>query len=77
MRQFDPEDVSASVQTVVDLCEKMERTKSVTDALRASVALSVMKLIIGDKFDELPAFSRWLQTARQIVDEHDKEEKKK
>ena len=68
MKAFDAEDISTSVDKVVQLCQKLEESKDYATALQALAALSCMKLIVGqDKFDGLPAFSRWLALANDIV----------
>ena len=68
MKTFDAEDISTSVDKVVQMCQKLEETKDYATALQALAALSCMKLIVGqDKFDGLPAFSRWLALANDIV----------
>ena len=72
---FDAEDISTSVDRVVDLCQKLEEEKDYATALQALAALSCMKLIVGqDKFDSLPAFSRWLDLANDIVKKNEKKE---
>ena len=77
MKAFDAEDISTSVDKVVELCQMLEEDKSYTLALQALATLSVMKLIIGqDKFDNLPAFSRWLKMADDIVKEEMKKDAK-
>ena len=74
-KMFDAEDISTSVDRVVDLCQKLEEEKDYTTALHALAALSCMKLIVGqDKFDSLPAFSRWLALANDIVKKNEKKE---
>ena len=74
---FDAEDISTSVDRVVELCQQLEETKDYDTALHALAALSCMKLIVGeDKFDGLPAFSRWLKIADDIVKEEMKKEAK-
>lgn len=74
---FDAEDISTSVDRVVELCQQLEETKDYSTALQALAALSCMKLIIGEnKFDGLPAFSRWLALANDIVKEEMKKEAK-
>ena len=74
---FDAEDISTSVDRVVELCQQLEETKDYSTALHALAALSCMKLIVGeDKFDGLPAFSRWLKIADDIVKEEMKKEAK-
>ena len=76
-KMFDTEDISTSVDKVVELCQKLEETKDYATALHALAALSCMKLIVGqDKFDGLPAFSRWLKIADDIVKEEMKKEAK-
>lgn len=78
MKMFDEEDVSNSVDRVVALCEELEETKTYEVALRALAALSCMKLVVGqDKFDNLPAFSRWLHIAAQVVTDEEKRQEKK
>ena len=73
MKAFDAEDISTSVDKVVELCQKLEETKDYDTALHALAALSCMKLIVGpDKFDSLPAFSRWLALANDIVKKNEK-----
>ena len=73
MKAFDSEDISTSVDKVVQLCQKLEEEKDYDTALHALAALSCMKLIVGqDKFDGLPAFSRWLALANDIVKKNDK-----
>ena len=73
MKAFDAEDISASVDKVVELCQKLEESKDYDTALHALAALSCMKLIVGpDKFDGLPAFSRWLALANDIVKKNEK-----
>ena len=68
MKAFDAEDISTSVDKVVQMCQKLEESKDYDTALQALAALSCMKLIVGqDKFDGLPAFSRWLALANDIV----------
>ena len=70
---FDAEDISTSVDRVVELCQKLEEEKDYDTALQALAALSCMKLIVGqDKFDSLPAFSRWLALANDIVKKNEK-----
>ena len=77
MKAFDAEDISTSVDRVVELCQQLEETKDYSTALHALAALSCMKLIIGEnKFDGLPAFSRWLKIADDIVKEEMKKEAK-
>ena len=74
---FDAEDISTSVDKVVELCQQLEESKDYSTALHALAALSCMKLIIGEnKFDGLPAFSRWLKIADDIVKEEMKKEAK-
>ena len=73
MKAFDAEDISTSVDRVVELCQKLEEEKDYATALQALAALSCMKLIVGqDKFDSLPAFSRWLALANDIVKKNEK-----
>ena len=73
MKAFDAEDISTSVDKVVELCQKLEESKDYSTALQALAALSCMKLIVGqDKFDGLPAFSRWLALANDIVKKNEK-----
>ena len=73
MKAFDAEDISTSVDKVVELCQQLEETKDYATALHALAALSCMKLIVGeDKFDGLPAFSRWLALANDIVKKNEK-----
>ena len=73
MKAFDSEDISTSVDKVVELCQKLEETEDYSTALQALAALSCMKLIVGqDKFDGLPAFSRWLALANDIVKKNEK-----
>ena len=73
MKAFDAEDISTSVDKVVQLCQKLEEEKDYSTALQALAALSCMKLIVGeDKFDGLPAFSRWLALANDIVEKNEK-----
>ena len=70
---FDAEDISTSVDKVVELCQKLEETEDYATALQVLAALSCMKLIIGEsKFDGLPAFSRWLALANDIVKKNEK-----
>ena len=70
---FDAEDISTSVDRVVELCQQLEETKDYSTALQALAALSCMKLIIGEnKFDGLPAFNRWLALANDIVKKNEK-----
>ena len=72
-KMFDAEDINTSVDRVVYLCQKLEEEKDYATALQALAALSCMKLIVGqDKFDSLPAFSRWLALANDIVKKNDK-----
>ena len=73
MKAFDAEDISTSVDKVVELCQKLEESKDYATALQALAALSCMKLIVGqDKFDGLPAFNRWLAIANDIVNKNEK-----
>ena len=73
MKAFDAEDISTSVDKVVELCQQLEEEKDYDTALQALAALSCMKLIIGEnKFDNLPAFSRWLALANDIVKKNEK-----
>ena len=73
MKAFDAEDISTSVDKVVQLCQQLEETKDYDTALHVRAALSCMKLIVGqDKFDGLPAFSRWLALANDIVKKNEK-----
>ena len=73
MKTFDAEDISTSVDKVVEICQKLEESKDYATALQALAALSCMKLIVGqDKFDGLPAFSRWLALANDIVKNNEK-----
>lgn len=72
-KMFDVEDVSTSVDRIVELCQKLEEAKDYATALQALAALSCMKFIVGqDKFDNLPAFNRWLNLANVIVIENEK-----
>ena len=78
MKTFDAEDISASVDRIVEWCQAFEEAKDYLTALRVLTALSCMKLIIGEnKFDNLPAFSRWLKMADDVVKEEMKKEAKK
>ena len=73
MKAFDAEDISTSVDKVVEMCQKLEEAKDYATALQALAALSCMKLIVGEeKFDNLPAFSRWLALANDIVKKNEK-----
>ena len=64
MKACDAEDISTSVDKVVEMCQKLEETKDYDTALQALAALSCMKLIVGEeKFDNLPAFNRWVNEA--------------
>ena len=73
MKAFDAEDISTSVDKVVQLCQKLEEERDYATALQALAALSCMKLIVGqDKFDGLPAISRWLALANDIVKKNEK-----
>lgn len=75
MKIFDVEDISASVDRVVQLCQTLEDERNYQTALTALAALSCMKLLIGpEKFEGLPAFSRWLKLANDIVNEDTKKE---
>ena len=77
MKAFDAEDISTSVDKVVEICQQLEESKDYATALQALAVLSCMKLIIGqEKFDNLPAFSRWLKMADDIVKEEMKKEAK-
>ena len=77
-KMFDAEDISTSVDKVVELCQKLEEEKDYATALQALAALSCMKLIIGEnKFDSLPAFSRWLKLANVIVINNENKESDK
>lgn len=72
-KMFDADDVSASVDRIVELCQKLEEAKDYATALQALAALSCMKFIVGqEKFDNLPAFNRWLNLANVIVVENEK-----
>ena len=72
---FDVEDISTSVDNVVELCQKLEEAKDYATALQALAALSCMKLIVGqEKFDNLPAFNRWMNLANVIVVNNEKKE---
>ena len=72
---FDAEDISTSVDNVVELCQKLEEAKDYATALQALAALSCMKLIVGqEKFDNLPAFNRWMNLANVIVVNNEKKE---
>ena len=73
MKAFDAEDISTSVDNVVELYQKLEESKDYATALHVLAALSCMKLIVGqEKFDNLPAFSRWLALANDIVKKNEK-----
>ena len=75
MKAFDAEDISTSIDKVVQMCQKLEETKDYATALQALAALSCMKLIVGqDKFDGLPTFSRWLALANDIVWNNEKKQ---
>ena len=78
MKTFDADDISTSVDRIVEWCQAFEESKDYLTALRVLTALSCMKLIIGEnKFDNLPAFSRWLKMADDVVKEEMKKEAKK
>ena len=78
MKAFDAEDISTSVDKVVELCQRLEESKDYSTALQALAVLSCMKLIVGkENFDSLPAFSRWLKMADDIVKEEMEKEAKK
>ena len=73
MKAFDAEDISTSVDKVVELCQQLEEEKDYDTALQALAALSCMKLIVGeDKLDGLPAVRRWLALANDIVKKKEK-----
>lgn len=77
MKAFDAEDISTSVDKVVEICQQLEESRDYATALQALAVLSCMKLIIGqEKFDNLPAFSRWLKIADDIVKEEMEKEAK-
>ena len=68
MKAFDAEDISTSVDNVVELSQKLEESKDYATALQVLAALSCMKIIVGqEKFDNLPAFNRWMNLANVIV----------
>ena len=68
MKAFDAEDISTSVDKVVELSQKLEESKDYATALQVLAALSCMKIIVSqEKFDNLPAFNRWLNLANVIV----------
>ena len=68
MKAFDAEDISTSVDKVVELSQKLEESKDYATALQVLAALSCMKIIVGqEKFDNLPAFNHWLNLANVIV----------
>ena len=68
MKAFDAEDINTSVDKVVELSQKLEESKDYATALQVLAALSCMKIIVGqEKFDNLPAFNRWLNLANVIV----------
>ena len=70
---FDAEDISTSVDNVVELSQKLEESKDYATALQVLAALSCMKIIVGQqKFDNLPAFNRWLNLANVIVWKNEK-----
>ena len=70
---FDAEDISTSVDNVVELSQKLEESKDYATALQVLAALSCMKIIVGqEKFDNLPAFNRWLNLANVIVINNEK-----
>ena len=72
---FDAEDISTSVDKVVELSQKLEESKDYATALQVLAALSCMKIIVGqEKFDNLPAFNRWLNLANVIVINNEKKE---
>ena len=72
---FDAEDISTSVDKVVELSQKLEESKDYATALQVLAALSCMKLIVSqEKFDNLPAFNRWLNLANVIVINNEKKE---
>ena len=72
---FDAEDISTSVDKVVELCQKLEESKDYATALQVLAALSCMKIIVSqEKFDNLPAFNRWLNLANVIVINNEKKE---
>ena len=75
MKAFDAEDISTSVDNVVELCQKLEESKDYATALQVLAALSCMKIIVSqEKFDNLPAFNRWLNLANVIVINNEKKE---
>lgn len=77
MKTFDADDISSSVDKVVEICQQLEEERSYKIALVALSTLSCMKLIIGqERFDNLPAFSRWLKIADDIVNDEMKKEAK-
>lgn len=70
---FDAEDISTSIDNVVELSQKLEESKDYATALQVLAALSCMKIIVGqEKFDNLPAFNRWLNLANVIVINNEK-----
>ena len=70
---FDAEDISTSLDKVVELSQKLEESKDYATALQVLAALSCMKIIVGqEKFDNLPAFNRWLNLANVIVINNEK-----
>ena len=75
MKAFDAEDISTSVDKVVELSQKLEESKDYATALQVLAALSCMKIIVSqEKFDNLPAFNRWLNLANVIVINNEKKE---
>ena len=75
MKAFDADDISTSVDKVVELSQKLEESKDYATALQVLAALSCMKIIVSqEKFDNLPAFNRWLNLANVIVINNEKKE---
>lgn len=75
MKIFDINDIDGSIKNVVDICTELEETKDYSKALNVCLVLSTMKLIIGvEKFNDLPAFCRWLDMSEKVIKANENKE---
>ena len=68
------EEIDKAICAVQKTIEAWDESHTVEIASQLQMQLTMLKLLIGiDRFDELPAFVRYLREATRFIDNEDKQ----
>lgn len=71
-------DIDTAMDSVLKQIELWEETKTREVAARLQLTLTILKMLVGiEKFDELPAFSRYLNEVTNFIRECQKADEAK